>query len=699
MTEEDLALSSNTRSDISEPTIVVPLPWASRISGMPYMPGGGKNQVETLNTLLSAIDTHDGLSTATIDLGDGVPRTLRDAVKQVTPAGFITHLDREHLSISDEARFWMSSRTPLALLAIFHRHVRFIGELLHALEDGSKSLRELIDVASASYQLQWATLDQVRRRVTWMSAMGLTEYKTNTLVGLTDDGHAAMAALQLGGPDRMPRTEASTVDIPKPPQAIATLLSELTPEFLTGRNPVLGYIPRGNGETDLVESLNLLVNAASPSISRSDLLLFAQKTFGVSESSFNAVMTTLNKSGLLEQTGFNIYSPSKAAAEWLETQSTLDLVLLLHSRFLFMLEILPLLAEFDKAPDLARAAHEHFGMTRVDVGGVRTRMQLLKAAGLIAERANWRYQPTPLGERITLEFPLQKVADKDDDGPREIGDQSQEPGPSIARRLSLELQAAALAGDTPIRLEKAVADAFSFLGFEARHIGGGGQTDVLATVDDHQGNPVRVILDAKAARSGTVNEGAVSFDTLLEHKAKHNADFVALVGPGFDSGRVRARAEQRKVALITVAELSQALHRHEVTPRSAATFLNLVDARSGARKDLESGWAQSERRITLLSQVVAVLAQESREADEVTNGALSAEQIYLIVRDEIDPRPSTKDIEEVLQLLEHPLITSVNRTTGGAGRSITYRLVDTPGLVAAKVEALGRSVARVASEN
>lgn len=699
MTEEDLALSSNTRSDISEPPIVVPLPWASRISGMPYLPGGGKNQVETLSALLSAIDTHDGLITASVDLGDGVPRTLRDAVKQVTPAGFITHLDREHLSISEEAQFWMTSRTSHALLAIFHRHVRFIGELLHALEDGPMALRELMDVAAASYQLQWATLDQVRRRVTWMSAMGLTEYKTNTLVGLTGEGHAATAALQLGGPDNMPWTEASTVTIPKPPQAIATLVAELTPEVLVGRHPVLGYIPRGNGETDLVESLYLLVNAASPSITRADLLSFAQKTLRVSESSFNAVMTTLNKSGLIEQTGFNIYSPSEAAAEWLETQSTLDLVLLLHSRFLFMLEILPLLTEFDKAPDLARAAHEHYGMTRVDVGGVRTRMQLLKAAGLIAERANWRYQPTPLGERIALEFPLQKVTDKDDGDSREIGDQSKESGPTIARKLSLELQAASLAGDTPIRLEKAVSDAFSYLGFEARHIGGGGQTDVLATVDDLLGNPVRVILDAKAARSGTVNEGAVSFDTLSEHKAKHNADFVALVGPGFDGGRVRARAEQKGVALITVTELSQALHRHEVTPRSAATFLNLVDPRSGARKDLESGWSQSERRITLLSHVVAVLAQETREADEVTNGALSAEQIYLIVRDEIDPRPSTKDIEEVLQLLEHPLIASVIRTTAGAGRSITYRLIDAPGLVAAKIEALGRSVACVAPES
>jgi hypothetical protein len=101
----------------------------------------------------------------------------------------------------------------------------------------------------------------------------------------------------------------------------------------------------------------------------------------------------------------------------------------------------------------------------------------------------------------------------------------------------------------------------------------------------------------------------------------------------------------------------------------------------------------------LLSQVVAVLAQEAREADEVTHGALSADQIYLIVRDDIDPRPSPKDIEEALQLLEHPLVASVSRASGNAGRSVTYRLVDSPGLVAAKIEALGRSIARVDTES
>lgn len=661
---------------------------------MPYLPGGGQNQTQTLSIILSAVDAHDGLATATMELGDGTTRTLREAVKQIAPAGLVSVVDREHFAVSDEARKWMATQDPLTLLAVFHRHVRFVGEMLDALTEEPQGTRQLSDIAGVDYQLQWSTRDQVRRRLTWMQALGLVEYKTNELLQLTDLGREGLHTLRLGGPAATLEPTALSVEVPTTPEAISALLQELTPTALVSRSPVLGYIPRGNGQTSLLEALYLLVNAASPSISRAGLLTFAQDTFKMSEGSFGAALTTLTKSGLVEQTGFNIYTPTVAGSAWLESQSPLDLVLVLHSRFLAMLELIPLLAEFDKAPDLARAAHAHLGLTRVDVGGIRTRLQLLKAAGLIAERANWRYQATPLGESIIHEIPLQNPLDEDlpeVSGAVRGGDVSSSP----ATLLAQELVEAGVAADAPIRLEKAVADAFTFLGFEARHIGGGGRTDVLATVEDENGTPVRVIIDAKAARSGTVNEGAVSFDTLAEHKEKHRADFIALVGPGFEGGRVRARAKQNGVALVSTDELSQILCRHETSPLSAAEFIALVNAEAGARKELEGTWAQAERRNSLLSQVVAVLAQEAREPDEVTKGALSADQLYLIVRDEMDPRPSTKDIEEVLQLLEHPLIGSIRRVPAGAGRANAYRLIDAPGLLSAKIDSVSRGIAKI----
>lgn len=662
---------------------------------MPYLPGGGRNQLQTLLTILSALDAHEGLGSATVELGDGTTRTLRQAVKQIAPAGLVSVVDRNYLAVPEDVREWIVSKDPLVLLAVLHRHVRFVGEMLDALENGPRTTRELLDIAAIDYQLQWSTLDQVRRRLTWMQVLGLVDYKTNALLQLTDLGRDGLSALRLGGPDAEAGLAAVSVEVPEAPEAIAALVRQLTPASLLSRNPVLGYIPRGNGEASLVEALYLLVNATSPSISKAELLTFARDRFKMSEGSFGPAQTTLTKSGLVEQTGFNIFSPTEAGAAWLETQSPLDLVLILHCKFLAILELIPLLSEFDRAPDLARAAHAHLGLARVDVGGVRTRLQLLKAADLIVERSNWRYQATPLGERIIHEIPLQDPLDEENFGVSESTSRIDVTVSSPAATLARELVEAGVAGGSPVRLEKAVADAFTFLGFESRHIGGGGRTDVLATVEEENGAPVRVIIDAKAARSGTVIEGAVSFDTLAEHKVKHRADFVVLVGPGFEGGRVRSRAEQNEVALISTDELGQLLRRHETTPLSAADFIALVSTAPESQKELESKWAQTERRNALLSQVVAVLAQEARESDEVTKGALSADQLYLIVRDEMDPRPSTKDIEEVLTLLEHPLVGSVRRVSVGSGRMSAYRLMDVPGLLSAKLDSVSRSIAKI----
>ncbi|GAA3286687.1 hypothetical protein GCM10020260_21890 [Nesterenkonia halobia] len=419
----------------------------------------------------------------------------------------------------------------------------------------------------------------------------------------------------------------------------------------------------------------------------------------MSESSFGAALTTLTKSGLLEQTGFNVYSPTSPATAWLESQEPLDLVLILHAKFLAMLELIPLLYESDKAPDLARAAHSYFGLTRVDVGGIRTRLQLLKAAGLISELANWRFHPTPLGERLVQEVPLQDSM-SENVAEISVSDESRHDGSqSSAELLAKELEWASVDGESPVRLEKAAAEALSFLGFEARHVGGGGNTDVLATVESADGTPVRVIVDAKSARSGSVNEGAVSFDTLAEHKDKHEADYVVLVGPGFDSGRVRPRAEQHGVRLLSASDLGQLIRRHERSPLSASEFISLVDPDSNAGKSLEAVWVQAERRRELFAQIVAVLAQEAREADEVTKGALSPEQLYLIVRDELDPRPTTDDIGDVLKLLEHPLIGSVRRSTEGGSRVSSYRLVDSPQLVREKVSSISASLAGIDDDN
>lgn len=352
-----------------------------------------------------------------------------------------------------------------------------------------------------------------------------------------------------------------------------------------------------------------------------------------------------------------------------------------------------MLRECDRAPDLARAAVDYYGMKRVDVSGVRNRLQILKAAGLIVERANWRYQSSALGDAVAVRYALQ-LAKEDELGLGEQGVDGQlRVLVQTGQRLGRELVNAGIDSDNPVRLEQATAEALRFLGLEARHIGGGGKTDVLATVNDQNLKQIRIIVDAKSARSGTVNEGAVSFDTLRDHQAQHKADHVVLVGPNFDAGRVRVRANQNHVALITTRELAEILARHARTPLSAFHYLGIITGDVEDRRDLESQWSAAERRTTLLAQIITVLAEEARDTDDVTQGALNSDQIYLIAREGgTGPRPQPRDIESVLELLQHPLIDSVRLVPGDRSRQPAYHLIDDPVLVQEKLNTLTQAL-------
>lgn len=673
------------------PQLVHPLPWAARASSMPYLPGGGRVVVDTFREIVEAIRQADGLPDAIVAIADGSEKPLRAHVEQLIPAGLVEHASRDKLTVPAEVDEWMNSNDPFLILRVIHRRVRYVGEMLQRLNEGPATTSQLREHASENFRIDWKTLDQIRRRVYWLTALGYLENKTSKLLGLTDEGLRVVELLELGQPEEFPSVDHDVeVELPLLHPFISELMQNVTLEELSDRNSVLGYVPRGNGESGIVESMALLVNACSPSISRGELLSYVAEQFSVSESSFNAVLTTLTKSRLVEQTGFNIFSPTEVGKAWIEDPTAYQLAIVLHMRTLFFLEIVPLLEEVDRAPDLARVGMERYGLQRVDVSGVRSRLQVLKAAGLIYESSNWRYSATPLGlalcsvAPLQVESVLQASLDESEGYDVEIdADPSEE--------LAEELLEAGTAAENPTMLEKSVTAAFAYLGFEARHIGGGGKTDVLATATSESGIPVRVIVDAKAARSGEVLENAVSFDTLREHRAHHKADHVVLVGPGFDAGRIRQRATEHGVRLITVDELAEVVRRHRLLPLSTFQYLGFVSSDEKVRREFNATWRRAARKNSLLGHVVDVLAEEARQGDEITGGALSSDQIYLIVREQVDQKPSAEDIEGVLDLLEHPIIGSVTKR-GASSRVPTYFLHDRPNLVAAKLEAVADSL-------
>lgn len=106
-----------------------------------------------------------------------------------------------------------------------------------------------------------------------------------------------------------------------------------------------------------------------------------------------------------------------------------------------------------------------------------------------------------------------------------------------AESIAAELVEAAFDATRHRRLEAAVAAAFKYLGFSARHLGYSDRTDVLLTAWLAPDNFRTIIVDAKAAAAGIVEETRVNFDTLELHRTKHVADKILVVGTAF-SGRL-----------------------------------------------------------------------------------------------------------------------------------------------------------------
>ncbi len=134
-----------------------------------------------------------------------------------------------------------------------------------------------------------------------------------------------------------------------------------------------------------------------------------------------------------------------------------------------------------------------------------------------------------------------------------------------------QLQSLACAGGAGDEFERAVGDAFAFLGFDSRVMGGPGRPDVLLDAAIGK-DSYRVLLDAKSRGGGVVSQNDVNFESLRAQKTASGARHTAVVGPDFAGGNLEQWAEEHGVRLITVEDLRQLLLAHAVCPLPLDAF-------------------------------------------------------------------------------------------------------------------------------
>jgi len=196
----------------------------------------------------------------------------------------------------------------------------------------------------------------------------------------------------------------------------------------------------------------------------------------------------------------------------------------------------------------------------------------LLSLGCLEQDEGRYYQITEFGKSIASQYPVnidiglieksETIVDKVKEEPVEENELDQ---------IVNELKESARDSTHPDRFEKAIANAFEFLGFKVDQLGETGDTDVLLSAEIGT-QSYRVVVDGKSRSAGKLNDFR-SFP-LEQHRENNKADFIVVVAEDFAGGNVESEAYKSKIVLLPVEIICRWLKLHKETP------FNLVVQRS-----------------------------------------------------------------------------------------------------------------------
>ena len=229
-----------------------------------------------------------------------------------------------------------------------------------------------------------------------------------------------------------------------------------------------------------------------------------------------------------------------------------------------------------------------------------------------------------------------------DEEPSQDGESEEEQELDLGERIV----AAGRDGDHYEKLEELVAKAFSRLGFEARWIEGGDDTDVEITA------PIHAVIEVKTRSSGKLPSPDA---TRIEgHKERHSADQAIVVAPGFTPAAIED-ADRQGIVLLATDHLQALLERRDaygILPEALSTYLT----EPGAFQDDRLDQIDDELRSRLGGTEDLLAVMEALQRADPEEG--TADRLRLILKGMYDGErvPEQHVIEQSLNLLAHPSI-------------------------------------------
>ncbi|MBE6742381.1 MAG: hypothetical protein E7570_08805 [Ruminococcaceae bacterium] len=573
------------------------------------------------------------------------------------------------LSLSDTGFNFLNNPSKEQLAFLLHDNYRLFGEVLCLLDSSPKTIEEVDKELCMSYYLDWANLSNTRRRMDWLEVLDIIQAVGNRKWSLSETGKDALNKWLFVTPEVVEANpnETEILSISPPPASINELLTKLKddPSLHIKRNTYNVWVPSPNR----IENLRTIVRFSEEKVSRSDLFKFVEDEFNLKTSSVESMMPFLKADGLLEEVGRNIYVATTAAKEWLESGSDLDFIRIIHSHKRFVGEMIIAAEQVVTRNDVYSQAKKY----GLNTEKARWIMGFLLEAGLLEETQYLHVKATPLGLKLASELPLmdEVISDESSAYLTEAVEADEEKTKSEIDYEWLSTSARdplANGKAAGVMFEEAIASVFCDMGFDAKRIGGSGNTDVVVRWKDEEGKMITAIVDGKSKSNGTVTHGDISDVAIETHKEKNNADYVAIVGPGFSGDTIKNHARKKGFALITDAELIEVAQNARKLGLSLTEIATLFKVPNGIMQ-LNDIITTRKRENDIITLVISTFRQEQNAMD-----SLSARDLYFLLR-HTELSPSLEELINAFDILskdEVGVLTQIKKAS--ATENITYSL-------------------------
>ena len=650
--------------------------WKRKGWSIPELRGGKQNWFQIVVELLQLIATNSisDLSTAPILHVEYTSYPWRMYIPFLKGIGLVKNRSGI-LNLSDIGLELSQKPSKTVLAQLLHSNYRLFGEILTYLVDTPKSLEEVNKELCRDYSLDWLNLSNTRRRMDWLEILEMIEAAGNRKWRLTNEGKKAYNEWKMVTPDVLGADEndEKEVDISEPPSEICDLINKLKtdPSLHYKRNTYNIWVPSPNR----IENLRTIIQFSTEKVSRTELFRFIEDEFSIKTSSVESMMPFLKADGLLEEVGRNIYVATAAAKAWCDSGDDLNFIRIIHTHKRFVGEIIAYSKNVVTRNDIYSLAKEY----GINHEKARWIIGFLIEAGLLEETQYLHLKATRLGRKFVLELPLMEppqkekphdLLDKEHNAEENTNAQKQYINTLFEKLIESARDPMAGSKASGVCFEESIAELFSYMGFDAKRIGGSGNTDVVVRWKDEDGKTITAIVDAKSKSNSSVTHDDISDVAIETHKEKNDAEFVAIIGPGFAGDTIKNHARKKGFALIKDTDLVEIAKNQQIVGLSLAEIATLFNVPNGLSQ-LNELISTRKREQEIIALVIATFKQE-----QDTMESLSARDLYFLLR-RTDISPSLEELINAFETLSKEEIGVLKQIKkASATENITYAIQD-----------------------